>query len=75
MIDRLRSRVATWWLPDGVEFIDEVPKTGVGKFSEKDPPREVRRLPGRHLTTARLTCKPRPPELCGSRGLYCATAR
>jgi fatty-acyl-CoA synthase len=27
--------VAKWWLPDAVEFIDEVPKTSVGKFSKK----------------------------------------
>jgi fatty-acyl-CoA synthase len=31
----LRTRVAKWWLPDSVEFIDEVPKTSVGKFSKK----------------------------------------
>ena len=24
-----------WWLPDAVEFIDEVPKTSVGKFSKR----------------------------------------
>jgi fatty-acyl-CoA synthase len=28
--------VASWWLPDDVVFIDEVPKTSVGKFSKKD---------------------------------------
>jgi fatty-acyl-CoA synthase len=27
--------VAKWWLPDAVVFIDEVPKTSVGKFSKK----------------------------------------
>ncbi len=32
----LAPRVAKWWLPDDVEFIDEVPKTSVGKFSKKD---------------------------------------
>ncbi|MCM3848982.1 long-chain fatty acid--CoA ligase [Pseudonocardia sp. DR1-2] len=31
----LTGRVAKWWLPDAVEFIDEVPKTSVGKFSKK----------------------------------------
>ncbi|WP_308816312.1 long-chain fatty acid--CoA ligase [Pseudonocardia alni] len=31
----LADRVAKWWLPDAVEFIDEVPKTSVGKFSKK----------------------------------------
>ncbi len=36
VIEFLRGRVATWWLPDDVVFIDEVPKTSVGKFSKKD---------------------------------------
>ncbi|MET9019203.1 long-chain fatty acid--CoA ligase [Actinopolymorpha sp. NPDC004070] len=31
----LSSRVAHWWIPERVEFIDEVPKTSVGKFSKK----------------------------------------
>jgi fatty-acyl-CoA synthase len=36
VLDFLRPKVARWWLPDAVEFIDEVPKTSVGKFSKKD---------------------------------------
>jgi fatty-acyl-CoA synthase len=32
----LSARVAKWWLPDRVEFIDEVPKTSVGKFNKKE---------------------------------------
>jgi fatty-acyl-CoA synthase len=32
----LTPRVVKWWLPDAVEFIEEVPKTSVGKFSKKD---------------------------------------
>ena len=32
----LDGRVAKWWMPDDVVFIDEVPKTSVGKFSKKD---------------------------------------
>ena len=32
----LEPLVAKWWLPDAVEFIEEVPKTSVGKFSKKD---------------------------------------
>jgi fatty-acyl-CoA synthase len=32
----LDGKVAKWWLPDDVVFIDEVPKTSVGKFSKKD---------------------------------------
>jgi fatty-acyl-CoA synthase len=35
VIEHLRPRVAKWWLPEAVEFIDEVPKTSVGKFSKK----------------------------------------
>ena len=31
----LSTRVAKWWLPDEVRFIDEVPKTSVGKFDKK----------------------------------------
>jgi fatty-acyl-CoA synthase len=31
----LRERVAKWWLPDEIRFIDEVPKTSVGKFDKK----------------------------------------
>ena len=27
--------MAKWWIPDDVVFIDEVPKTSVGKFSKK----------------------------------------
>jgi fatty-acyl-CoA synthase len=33
--DFLSDRVARWWIPERVEFIDEVPKTSVGKFSKK----------------------------------------
>ena len=36
LLEHLRARVAKWWLPDAIEFIDEVPKTSVGKFSKKD---------------------------------------
>jgi len=36
VLDHLDGRVAKWWLPDDVVFIDEIPKTSVGKFSKKD---------------------------------------
>lgn len=36
VIEFLEGRVAHWWLPDDVVFIEEVPKTSVGKFSKKD---------------------------------------
>jgi fatty-acyl-CoA synthase len=32
----LDGRVAKWWLPDDIVFVDEIPKTSVGKFSKKD---------------------------------------
>jgi fatty-acyl-CoA synthase len=35
VLDYLTPRVAKWQLPDDVVFIDEVPKTSVGKFSKK----------------------------------------
>jgi fatty-acyl-CoA synthase len=35
VIDFLRDKVAKWWLPDEIRFIDEVPKTSVGKFDKK----------------------------------------
>jgi len=35
VLDFLRDKVAKWWLPDEVRFIDEVPKTSVGKFDKK----------------------------------------
>jgi fatty-acyl-CoA synthase len=31
----LSERVAKWWIPDEFAFIDEVPKTSVGKFDKK----------------------------------------
>jgi fatty-acyl-CoA synthase len=34
LVDFLRPRVARWWLPDAVRFVDEIPKTSVGKFDK-----------------------------------------
>lgn len=31
----LRDRVASWWIPDRIVFVDEIPKTGTGKFDKK----------------------------------------
>ncbi|WP_106850323.1 long-chain fatty acid--CoA ligase [Blastococcus sp. Marseille-P5729] len=36
ILDFLAPQIAKWWVPDALEFIDEVPKTSVGKFSKKD---------------------------------------
>jgi fatty-acyl-CoA synthase len=35
IIEYLRPKVARWWLPDDVAFIDAIPKTSVGKFDKK----------------------------------------
>jgi fatty-acyl-CoA synthase len=34
--EMLGEEYPKWWLPDGIEFIDAVPKTATGKFSKKD---------------------------------------
>ncbi|HYI44881.1 MAG TPA: long-chain fatty acid--CoA ligase [Actinomycetota bacterium] len=36
ILEFLEPRVAKWWLPEDVQFIEEIPKTSVGKFSKKD---------------------------------------
>jgi fatty-acyl-CoA synthase len=35
LVEHLRSRVAKWWLPDEFAFVEEIPKTSVGKFDKK----------------------------------------
>jgi fatty-acyl-CoA synthase len=35
ILEFLRPQVARWWLPDGVVFLDALPKTSVGKFDKK----------------------------------------
>ncbi|AXF55554.1 long-chain fatty acid--CoA ligase [Salicibibacter kimchii] len=35
VIDYLRPQFAKWWLPDDVIFMDEIPKTSVGKFLKR----------------------------------------
>jgi fatty-acyl-CoA synthase len=32
----LEGKIAKWQLPDDIVFVDEIPKTSVGKFSKKD---------------------------------------
>ena len=36
LLEWLAPRVAKWWIPDDIAFVDEIPKTSVGKFSKKD---------------------------------------
>ena len=33
--DHLTAHVAKWWLPDAIEFVDELPHTATGKLSKK----------------------------------------
>jgi len=35
ILDHLKGRFPSWWTPDDVVFIDEVPKTSVGKYDKK----------------------------------------
>ena len=35
LIEFLRPQVATWWLPDDIVFVEQIPKTSVGKFDKK----------------------------------------
>ncbi len=35
ILNHLKGKFVSWWIPDGVVFIDEVPKTSVGKFDKK----------------------------------------
>jgi fatty-acyl-CoA synthase len=37
----IAPRFASWWLPDDVVFVDEIPKTSVGKFDKRTLRREV----------------------------------
>ena len=34
--DYLASRVAKWWLPDAIEFVETLPHTASGKLSKRD---------------------------------------
>ena len=31
----LEDKVARWWIPETILFVDEIPKTSVGKFDKK----------------------------------------
>ncbi|MBI3912871.1 MAG: long-chain fatty acid--CoA ligase [Chloroflexi bacterium] len=35
ILEYLQTKFAKWWLPDDVVFIDQIPKTSVGKFDKK----------------------------------------
>jgi fatty-acyl-CoA synthase len=33
--DHLRGRVASWWIPERIEMMTEIPKTATGKWSKQ----------------------------------------
>ncbi len=35
ILDHLTGQVAKWWLPDAIEFVDQLPHTATGKLSKK----------------------------------------
>ena len=45
ILEYLRPLVAKWWLPDEVRFIEEIPKTSVGKFDKKVIREQARQAP------------------------------
>jgi fatty-acyl-CoA synthase len=56
----LDGRVPRWWLPDEVVFLDQLPKTSVGKFSKKD----LRRL----ISSSGITTSGAPTSAAPSAG-------
>jgi fatty-acyl-CoA synthase len=44
----LEGKIAKWWMPDGVEFVDSLPMTATGKLWKADLKRQFKdyRLPG-----------------------------
>ena len=34
LLDHMRPKIASWWMPDAVEFMDEFPMTGTGKVQK-----------------------------------------
>jgi fatty-acyl-CoA synthase len=35
ILEFLRTKVADWWLPDEIIFVDTLPKTSTGKFNKR----------------------------------------
>ena len=36
VMEHLKPLIAKWWMPDAVEFVDDIPHTATGKISKKD---------------------------------------
>lgn len=39
--EHLRDRVASWWIPERVEMLEEIPKTATGKWSKQTLRRQI----------------------------------
>ena len=35
VLTHLEGKFPSWWMPDDIVFVDEVPKTSVGKFNKR----------------------------------------
>lgn len=44
LLDFLRPQFAKWWLPDKILFLNEIPKTSVGKFLKRALREEVQKV-------------------------------
>jgi len=53
VLEHLRGRVARFAVPDTVEFVDEIPKTGVGKFDKKKLRQVYAQTPGPAMSAPR----------------------
>jgi fatty-acyl-CoA synthase len=54
----LGARIAKWWIPDRVVFLDAIPRTGVGKFLK----RALREQYAELLTSGADIVAKNPPE-------------
>ena len=34
MLDYMKDKIAKWWMPDDVVFVDEIPHTATGKIQK-----------------------------------------
>ena len=50
----MQGKIAKWWMPDDVAFVDEIPHTATGKILEDRAAGAASRITG---------CRPRRPEL------------
>ena len=51
LLEWMREKVVSWWLPDDVIFVKEIPHTATGKIAKT----ELRRLYGNHRLPERAS--------------------